>query len=53
MIADANIAKQVIPDELEFQINTAKASAQEDWGDRKVQKPFRVAYETRNAQYVK
>jgi beta-barrel assembly-enhancing protease len=27
--------------------------AQEGWQDRKVQKPFRVEYETRNGQYVK
>ena len=27
--------------------------AQEGWRDRKVQKPFRVEYETRNGQYVK
>lgn len=27
--------------------------AQEGWEDRKVQKPFRVEYETRNGQYVK
>jgi hypothetical protein len=28
-------------------------SAHEGWQDRKVQKPFRVEYETRNGQYVK
>jgi predicted Zn-dependent protease len=27
--------------------------AQEDWQDRKVQKPFRVEYETHNGQYMK
>jgi predicted Zn-dependent protease len=27
--------------------------AQEGWQDRKVQKPFRIDYETRNGQYVK
>jgi hypothetical protein len=27
--------------------------AHEGWQDRKVQKPFRVEYETRNGQYVK
>jgi predicted Zn-dependent protease len=27
--------------------------AQEEWEDRKLQKPFRVEYETRNGQYVK
>ena len=27
--------------------------AQENWQDRKTQKPFRVEYETRNGQYVK
>jgi len=27
--------------------------AQEGWQDRKVQKPFRVEYETHNGQYVK
>jgi len=27
--------------------------AQQEWEDRKVQKPFRVEYETRNGQYVK
>jgi predicted Zn-dependent protease len=27
--------------------------AQEEWEERKVQKPFRVEYETRNGQYVK
>jgi hypothetical protein len=27
--------------------------AHEGWQDRKVQKPFRVEYETHNGQYVK